>query len=99
MVQVTKKYEGKINSVSVSPDGSLVYVGLRWIDPSVDPLAITRRRTIETVSSIVIKGGKLNVDNEVRAEVPANISAAALTLASLVVPFIDGLMTSGKISP
>ena len=99
MVQVTKQYEGKINSVSVSPDGSLVYVSIRWTDPKAAPSADGRPTTIEAVSNVVIKSGKLSLANDVIADAPANVTAAATTLASLVVPLVEGLMTSGKISP
>jgi len=99
MVQVTKQYDGKINSVSVSPDGSLVYVSIRWTDPKAAPTADGRPASIEAVSNIVISGGKLKDGNDVIGDAPANVTAAATSLATLVVPLVEGLMTSGKISP
>lgn len=99
MVQVTKQYEGKINNVSVSPDGSLVYVGIRWTDPKAAPTADGRPASVEAVTNVVIKGGKLSVGNDAIADAPANVTAAATSLAALVVPLVEGLMTAGKISP
>lgn len=99
MVQVTKQYEGKLNNVSVSPDGTHIYVGIRWTDPAVLPSPNGRPAKIEAVSNITIGDGKVRDGSDVIANAPANVVAAASSLSSLVVPLIEGLMTSGKIPP
>lgn len=106
MPQVTKTLNGTLNGISIAIDGASVYANVMWTDPSAPAMKIpgapanapTPPARPLGISSVQIVGGKVMVNQNVIADAPAEIAAAASALASKTKMLVESLITSGKIT-